>query len=145
MVTVEVSVLINRPIEEVFACLADEENNLKWRSGMVEAKKTSAGPIRVGTTYRMVNVVMGRRFEGEAEVVEYEPNRRYATKNKSGLPIETKRTFEPVDGGTRVTFAVNADLAGVFHSAEPLFASMGKRRLENDVADLKDLMEAGVL
>jgi hypothetical protein len=44
-----------------------------------------------------------------------------------------------------VTFAVNADLAGVFHSAEPLFASMGKRRLENDVADLKDLMEAGVL
>jgi len=143
MADMEVSIVINRPIGEVFALLTDEENNVKWRSGTVEAEKTSPGPIRVGTTYRMVNSAFGRRIEGEAEVVEYEPNRKYATRNVSGISIETQRTFEPVAGGTRVTFAVKADLASFFQLAEPLVASMGKRRLESDVADLKELVESG--
>ena len=145
MANMEVSIVINRPIDEVFALLTDEENNVKWLSGTVEAEKTSPGPIRVGTTYRMIKTAFGRRIEGEAEVVEYEPNRKYATRNVSGIHIETQRTFEPVEGGTRVTFAVKADLAGLFQLAEPLVASIGKRRLESDVADLKELVESGAL
>jgi carbon monoxide dehydrogenase subunit G len=145
MVNMEVSIVINRPLEEVFAGLADLENNKKWRSGTVEAEKTSVGPIGVGTTYRMVNGAFGQRMEGEAEVTEFEPNRRFVTKNRSGVAIETERIFEPVEGGTRVTFTVKAELAGFFQLAEPLVAGMGKRRLESDIADLKDLMEAGNL
>src|SRR5207249_2562766 len=108
--------------------------------------KISAGPIGVGTTYRMINNLFGRRVEGEAVVTEYELNRKYATMNKSGLPIETQRIFEPVDGGTRVTFAVKAELlGGFFKLAEPLVASIGKRRLEADAAMVKDIIEAGDL
>jgi len=62
MVNLEASIVINRPLEEVFAELADLENNKKWRSGTVEAEKTSAGPIGVGTTYRMINGAFGRRM-----------------------------------------------------------------------------------
>lgn len=137
--------MINRPLDEVFAFLSDLENNLRWRSGMIEAKKTSAGPIGVGTTYRMINNVLGRRIEGEAEVTEYELNRKYATVNRSDPPIETQRTFEPVKGGTRVSFAVKAELGGFFKLAEPLVASMAKRQVETDAANLKDLMEAHAL
>jgi carbon monoxide dehydrogenase subunit G len=145
MVNMEVSIVINRPLDEVFASLADLESNVKWRSGTVEAQQTSTGPIGVGTTYRMVNSVFGRRLEGEAEVTEFEPNRKFVTKTRSGYSIEAERIFEPVEGGTRVTFVVKADLAGFFQLAEPLVAGMGKRRLEGDVADLKDLIESGVL
>jgi carbon monoxide dehydrogenase subunit G len=145
MVNMEVSIVINRPLDEVFASLADLESNVKWRSGTVEAQQTSTGPIGVGTTYRMVNSVFGRRLEGEAEVTEFEPNRKFVTKTRSGYSIEAERIFEPVEGGTKVTFVVKADLAGFFQLAEPLVAGMGKRRLESDVADLKDLIESGVL
>ncbi len=145
MVNMEVSVVINRPLGEVFTKLTDLENNERWRSGTIQAEKTSAGDVGVGTTYRMVNSAFGRRMEGEAEVTEFEPNRRFVTKNRSGVPIETERIFEPVEGGTRVTFTVKAELAGFFQLAEPLVAGMGKRRLESDVADLKDLLEAGAL
>ncbi len=145
MVNMEVSIVINRPINDVFASLADLEKNVVWRTGTIEAKRTSTGPTGVGTTYRMVNSVFGRRMESDAEVTEYEPNRRYVTRNRSGVPIEAARIFEPVDGGTRVTFVVKADLASFFQLAEPLVAGMGKRRLESDVADLKDLIESGVL
>ena len=145
MFQVQVCIVINRPLEEVFAFLSDLENNLKWRSGMIEAKKTSTGPIGVGTTYRMINNFFGRQVEGEAVVTEYEPNRKYATMNKSGLPIKTRRTFEPVEGGTRVTFSVETELGKFFKPIEPLLASIGKRRVEADAITVKNLIEAGTV
>jgi hypothetical protein len=143
MLQVQVSIVINRSLEEVFGFLSNLENNLKWRSGMIEAKKTSAGPIGVGTTYRMVNNFFGRRVVGEAVVTEYELNRKYATVNKSGLPIKTRRAFERVGGGTRVTFSVETKLGGIFRLVEPLMASIGKRRLAADAATVKKLIETG--
>lgn len=146
MINVQVSIVINRPLEEVFIFLSNLENNLKWRSGMIKAEKISEGPIGVGTTYRMINNYFGRRVEGEAVVTEYELNRKYATMNKSGFPIETQRMFAAVEGGTRVTFAVKAELlGGFFKLAEPLVASIGKRRLEADAFLVKHVIEAGTL
>lgn len=146
MIKVEVSIVINRPVEEVFAFLSDLEGNSKWRPGQIEAKKTSESPIGVGTTYRTVNNVLGRRMEGEMQVTAYEPNRQYTVKSKSGyFPFEARRIFEPVEGGTRVRFVVEAEPGGLFKLAEPLVESMARRRLEADVATLKDLMEAHAL
>jgi len=145
MIKVEVSVIIHRPLTEVFAILSNVENNMRWRTGMIAAEKISPGPIGVGTTYRMINSIFGRRIEGEAVVSEYELNPKYATVNKSGLPIETKRTFEPVNGGTKVTFAVKTELGGLFNITKPVLERVGKRRLEIDAAKAKALIEAGIL
>jgi carbon monoxide dehydrogenase subunit G len=145
MITVQVSIVINRPLEEVFVFLSNLENNLKWRSGMIKAEKISEGPIGVGTTYRMINNFFGRQVEGEAVVTEYKLNRKYATKNKSGLPIKTQRMFEPVEGGTRVTFSVETEVGGFFKLVEPFMARIGKRRLEADAVMVKELIESGAL
>src|SRR5574341_949488 len=131
MINVEVSIVINRPIGEVFGFLSNMENNMKWRISQQEVKKLSEGPIGVGTTYRMVNHVLGRQLETEAEVIEFEPNRKYMTRDKSGtLPLEAQRIFEAVEGGTRVTFILRADPSGIFKIAAPLFASLAKRSIE---------------
>jgi len=143
MFQVKVSIVINRPLEEVFVFLSNLENNMKWRSGMIKAEKISEGPIGVGTTYRVINNFFGRRAEGEAVVTEYELNWKYATMNKSGLRIKTQRMFEPVEGGTRVTFSVETQLGAFFKLAEPLLASIGKRRLEADATTVKKLIETG--
>lgn len=145
MINVQVSIVINRPLEEVFGFLSNLENNLKWRSGMIKADKISAGPIGVGTTYRMINNFFGRQVEGEAVVTEYELNRKYATMNKSGLPIKTQRMFEPVERGTRVTFSVETEVGGFFKLVEPLIARIGKRRLEADAILVKELIESAAL
>jgi uncharacterized membrane protein len=146
MINVEVSIVINRPVAEVFDFLSNMENNMKWRTSQQEVTKLSEGPIGVGTTYRMVNHVLGRRLETEAEVIEYEPNRKYTTRDKSeNLPLKAQRIFEAVEGGTRVTLILQADPSGVFKIAAPLFATMAKRSIESDITNLKDLMEAGAL
>ena len=143
MINVEVSFVIDRPIEEVFAFLGDLENNMKWRPGQVESTKTSPGPIGVGTTYRMINNALGLRLEGEAEVTEYEPNRKFTSIGKSGfMPIVAQRIFEPIEGGTRVTFIATAEPRGFIELAEPLLARRAKAQLRADAANVKRLLEA---
>ncbi len=145
MAKVEIGIVINRPVEEVFAFLSNPENNPKWNSVSSEVKITSAGPIGVGTTYRAVIKALGRRIEGENEFTEYEPNRKFTFKSKSGpVPLESRWTFERVEGGTRVTETGVAELGGFFKLAEPLLVRMIKRQSEADLANLKDLMEAHV-
>lgn len=143
MAKVEVSVVINRPIEEVFAFAANIENNAQWQSGVLEAQVTSEGPIGVGTTYRYVTQLLGRRIEADGEVTEYESNRKYSFKSTSGpFPIEGGLTCEAAEGGTKVTLAVEADVGGFFKMAEPLVVRTIKKQFEADVGKLKDLLEA---
>jgi len=146
MLKIETSIVINRPVEEVFAVLSNVENNSKWSSAFLEAKQTSAGPIGVGTTWRVVQKALGQRIEGEVEVTEYEPNQKWAQKSKSGpFPVEVWQTYEPVAGGTRVSIVLEAEPGGFFKLAEPLLKAMLKRNIENDLANLKDLMDAHAL
>jgi uncharacterized protein YndB with AHSA1/START domain len=142
MATLEISTVINRPVEEVFAFVSNPENIPKWSSLSRGVTITSAGPIGVGTTYRSVVAFLGRRIEGETKITEYEPNRSFAEKSQSGpFPIENRTTCERVDGGTRVTFTTVAEPGGFFKLAEPLLVGMIKRQFEADFANVKDLME----
>lgn len=146
MAKFEISTVIKRPTEEVFAVMSNAENNLKWQSGTIEAEKTSDGPIGVGTTWRSVSRFLGRRIESESEFTEYELNRKLGFKSKSGpIQFESRMTFERVEGGTRINTKFEAEIGGFFKLAEPLVVSMGKRQLEGDLANLKDLMEAHAL
>ena len=143
MAKLEISITINRPIEEVFAFMNDPENQLLWWSGLVEIEQTSEGPIGVGTTYREVMQFLGRRIENTGEITEYELNKRNTVKTTSGpVPMEITGTFQPVEGGTEVTYGIDAELGGFFRLAEPLVVRMGKRQMEMELVNLKELMEA---
>lgn len=142
----ESSVLINRPIEEVFAVLADLEHDIKWRSEWVETKNTSGGSPGVGATFLLVGMFLGRRTGTVYEVIEYEPNRSAAWKTVSGpLPLTFRRTFERVEGGTRFTIRYELDARGFFKLVMSLLGSTVKGQHEGDLRKVKELMEARAL
>ena len=142
----EVSITINRSVEDVFAVLSNFEHNAKWSSATIEDKITSPGPIGVGSTARLASKFLGRRFENDAEITEFEPNRRVAMRSTSG-PVQVLGTLtvESVGGGTRVNTTFEVKPGGFFKLAEPLVTRMAKRQFESDLANLKDLMEAHAL
>ena len=143
MVKLEGSVVINRPIEEVFAFLTNPENSSQWQGSVLESKQTSEGPRGVGTTGQVVSQFLGRRIESTWEVTEYELNRKTTSKSTSGpVPYELSATLETVDEGTRVTLVGEYEIGGFFKLAEPLVARMGQRQADADFANLKDLVEA---
>ena len=143
MTKVETSVVINCPIEEVFAYVVDPSKTAQWAGPVVEAKQTSEGPVRLGTTSSRVTQFLGRTMEATYEITEFEPNRLYADKTTSGpVPIGSRIHFVPVDGGTKVTIEGQLEAGGFFKLAEPIMARMARRQVATDAQTLKDLLEA---
>jgi uncharacterized protein YndB with AHSA1/START domain len=143
MVKVEVSVVINRPVEEVFAFVTRIENWNQWDAQLAEVKKTSEGPVGVGTTCQEVRHFMGRRMESTNEITEYEPNRKLSFKSTSGpFPVEGGYTFESVEGGTKFTVKGQAETGGFFKLTDPIVRRAVKGQLETINANLKELLEA---
>ena len=141
----EHTVVIERPIEEVFAFVTDPDNVSLWQSTSLATEKTSEGPVGVGTTFRDTSKFLGRRIESDYEVTENEPPNRQCMRITSGpIPGSGCYLLEPTDGGsTRFTQNFEADVGGFFRLAEPLVGRAIRRQMEADMATLKDLLEAG--
>ena len=143
MARMEASVVINRPIDEVFAYMTDVGSWSQWNSGILEAEQTSEGPVGVGTTFQGVSQFLGQRGEWTSEVTEYEPNKKIKQKvNQGPMSIEQSLTFEPVEGGTRFTMIGEGETGGFFKLAEPILNRMWQRQLEGMLANLKDILES---
>lgn len=140
----ESSIVINRPTGEVFAFLADLENDAKWRREWVAATKVSDGPIGVGTRFRLIGKFLAWENATEYVATEYEPDRTAAWKAVSGpLPLIFRRTFEGVEGATRVTIRYEGEMRGLLGLVRPVLVGMGRRQLRGDFPILKRLMETG--
>jgi len=143
MARIEINLVINRPVEEVFEFVSNSENLPRWRSTVLECKQTSQGPLGVGGTFRSRLTFLGRQFDGNIVVIEHEPNRIYASKMAEGpFPLETRYTLEPAENGTHVAFVVEGTPGGFFKLAEPLVVSLAKRSYEADLNNLREMLEA---
>jgi uncharacterized protein YndB with AHSA1/START domain len=143
MVKVKGTVVINRPIEEVFAFLTNPDKAPQWQGLILESKQTSEGKVDMGTTGQVVSQFLGRRIESTWEVTEYELNRKASFKTTSGpFPYTNSATLESVDEGTEVTLMAEYEVGGFFKLAEPIVARMAQRQADTDYANLKDLIEA---
>ena len=141
----EHSVVIDRPIEGVFAFAADPNNDALWQSAILETEQTSVGSVGVGTTFRNTTKFLGRRFDTSYELTEDEPPHRQCYRVTSGpIPGDVCYFFGPTDdGSTRFTQNFAAEVGGFFRLAEPLVGRAIRRQIEADMATLKDLLEAG--
>ena len=141
MIRIQASVTINRPLEEVFRFMTDNQNALQWQSGLLEARVTN-DVVGVGKTWVDVVQVLGRRIEIASELIEFEPLRVVGFKSTSGpIPLEGRYAFEPDGAGTKVTFTLQGEAGGFFKLAEPIVARSTQRQWETNLANLKDLLE----
>ena len=106
-------VTIERPPSEVFGFLADGLNGPKWRPGILDITHVSGSGV--GATYKQgVKGPGGRRIDADYRVTTYEPNSRLGFEAIAG-PVRPAGEYilEGVDGGTRLTFALQAEMGGI--------------------------------
>ncbi len=147
MIEIMHSVVVDRPVDEVFAYAGDPTNDASWATVMVESELTSQGPLGKGTAFRQVLRFLGKRLPVECEVTEYEAGRRIAfTMDMAGGANKGahERTFERVNGGTRVTLRTSGDSSGLFKLADPVLQRVAQRQMAADLGNLKEILEAGV-
>jgi len=142
MINVEDSIIINRPVEEVFAFVADQTNAPRWQQGLLEVQRITDGPLGVGTKHTAVRKFMGRRVEATNEYIGYVPNEEITFTGRSGpAHFEVSYLTEPAAGGTKLTCKMQMEQGGLFSLVDSLIAGSLKRDFKADFRDLKALLE----
>jgi uncharacterized protein YndB with AHSA1/START domain len=101
------SVTIDRPIEQVFAFLADGENDKKFSARVVEITKATDGPSGKGTIYQSTVKDGGFKTKREFELTEFEPPTRirWTERSKNLVTVPQGGYDLTADGeATRLTF-----------------------------------------
>ena len=137
------SILIRRPLTEVFTFVADPEKFTLWQPFVIEAKLTSPKPIRKGTTYRYTFKVIGSVLETTGIITAYEPYYSYLYQTTSSpFPIKGGFSFQEVDDFVKVTAFGEAESGSYFSMAQPLIGLMLGRQLKIMLQTLKEILES---
>ena len=141
------TVVIDRPIEEVFAFLADGENDKKFSARIVEIAKTTDGPPGVGTVYASTAKDGPITAKHEFELTAFEPPTkiRWTERSKTtpvGVP-EGGYDLERVGDNTRLTFfnvLAGRNLLGKLLA--PMALRAARKGADAFVASIKETVEA---
>ena len=128
-------IVIERPHDDVFAFLADPENDPQWRRGVLDLERVSGSGI--GARYAQgVKGPGGRRISADIEITELIPGETIAFHTLSG-PVRPRGRYQltAVDGGTRVRFELEANVKGL----RRLIAPMVQKTMNKEVGQLDRL------
>ena len=144
--SVHSSIVINRPVEDVFAVLTNVENTGKWFPGNVKEWWTSPPPHGVGSTRRARVKVGFMTTENDAVTTVYEPPHRAVMKGTSkNAPFEAMLVFGSAEGVTRVTATIEMFLRGPAKLFGGMFARWYGKSWDQGMLNLKRMMESGEL
>lgn len=141
MITVEKSIIINKPAKEVFAFATADGNYQKFNPDVTEV--IEHGPRNtVGSSWTEVRKFMGQEVHTTTELTVFEPNMKWVGKVIKGpVPYETTITYETVGDGTKYTIKITGETKGFFKLAEGVVAAQLEKTLAASNQKLKDLLE----
>jgi uncharacterized protein YndB with AHSA1/START domain len=142
MIQHEVSIHLDRPVEQVFAFLADTGKVSTWQSNLIKMEQLTEGPLRLGSRFREVRRLGRRESEIQAEITTFEPNKRFETKTTTKPQVTVSYSFEAEDGGTRLNHKFVMLTSGLMRLLEPLIASSIKKESQSDFETLKRILES---
>lgn len=137
--------VIDRPQEAVFEFMDVPENQgrISPRLSAVETRGVyDNGGKRAGYVYRLFGVP----FSGEVHGVEHDPPERVVFEMTGDIEGRIEWTFDPADGGTRVTYSAEYDLGlppVVGRLVAPVAARLNRRELERTVGNLDQRLSDG--
>lgn len=144
MLTVDESIVINSPREEVWEFMTDPENVPVYSSNIVEYEMVSGGKQEVGRVCRGVAKVAGRRLELTDELVEVERGRSGKLVSEDAtIPYTLSLRFEDDGEGTKVIWHQEMEsLKGVFKFADPIVLKLYARDVRSNLEKVKTILEA---
>ncbi len=143
MIQVENSVVINKPVAEVYAFVTNGENSAKWQGG-VESVVSEGPSNKVGSQFTETRKFLGQEMKTIMEITEVVENEKWSAKVVKGpVPYQVTVKFEAEGGGTKMTIRIEGEPTGFFKMAEGMVSSQLEKSLAEDSQRVKALLEGG--
>jgi len=144
MINLDLGTLVDKPVKDVFAFVTNPANMSKWNSAVLSMEQITPGAVGLGTKFKNVGEMMGRRIEGEMQVVAFEPDSKYGFQMNAGpMQVNVTLSFKTVGTGTKLSLNAQGNPAGVFKLAEGVMQGRVKSMMEENLARLKSVLEKG--
>jgi uncharacterized protein YndB with AHSA1/START domain len=141
MIKHEVTIHLNKPVEQVFAFLTDTSKLTTWQSNLIKSEQLTEGPLRAGSRFREVRRIANKEEEIEAEITVLEPNKRLETKTVTKPQAMVSYILDPEQGGTGLRYKFVLETSGPMRLMEPMMANSIKKGSEADFETLKHILE----
>jgi uncharacterized protein YndB with AHSA1/START domain len=141
MIKHEVTIHLNKPVEQVFAFLTDTSQLSTWQSNLIKSEQLTEGPLRKGSRFREIRRINNKETEIQGEITALEPNKRLETKTVTKPEAMVSYLLDPEQGGTRLSYKFVLITSGPMRLIEPIMASSIKKGSEADFETLKQILE----
>lgn len=142
MVHIDGDIIIRRPVDAVFDCVADERNEPRYNPRLRHVALETPEPIGVGTRFRAVTSTIGRPSEMTIEFTRYDrPHLLASVTTMPAMDIAGTLTFEPIPAGTRMRWSWDLRPHGPARLLTPLIAHIGRRQERETWNGLKRYLE----
>ncbi len=143
MITLDLSTLVDRPVQDIFDFLSNPLNLPRWQKMIASIEQITPGSPAVGAKYRVSAAVLGRKIDGQMQITTFEPPHRVGFVNQSGpMQVNITVTLKPVGSGAKISLRAEGNPAGVFALAEGILAGKLKSEMEANLARLKAVLES---
>lgn len=142
MMQVETSVVIQRPIDAIFAYMSDARNSGNWQIGLYPNTLETVTRTKTRTRRRRARPAVMRPARNPTEFTLLQPNRRLGFRSCSG-PFEFDVTYHLDRGGdaTTITCTCRVRAGRAYLHVEPLVGQFLALQSQVNLAILRTLVE----
>jgi uncharacterized protein YndB with AHSA1/START domain len=133
---------IARPPDDVFAYATDPTRFSEWQVGVVRVHMEDGRAPAVGSRFTTTRMIGGSERTMTQEITKLSPPWSWAARGVDGpLRPNATITVEPIDGGTRVTFALDYEGHGIGVPLVPLVRRQTQKAAPVNFRNLKQRLE----
>jgi carbon monoxide dehydrogenase subunit G len=143
MLTVEESIVIDKPRAEVADFFADPDNTTVYSSNLVDYQVVSGGAKEVGRQAKFAVKVLGIKLDFTDELVEFVDGEHAKLVSREGrIPYSITLDFADEGAGTKVTWLQESEnLGGVFKLADGLVMKVYSKDVRSNLEKAKAILE----
>jgi hypothetical protein len=137
------SVVIDRPIDEIWAVFLDLFSAPTLPGSSMSVRQTSAGPMGLGSVMVARRVILGFETRLTERITAWDPPHS-VTIRMEGRPFRSmieRVTLANVAGGTRLEETLDMELVPALRVLWPLIGPMQRRQRAQNFRDLKVKLE----
>ena len=140
----QTTIIINRSIKEVWAFFKNPDTLKLWLGGFQRFEQLSGTPGTVGAKAKHYFLERGKDLVMDEEIIEVIPEKKFVGTLSSPMMVNTVTNYFNDLGNNQTEYSLSSDtqFKGFFwKQIGPLMKSEFKKRQENDLQRLKQVLE----